>query len=107
MSKASWGSAPSRGVGLPAAPTATFDRACGGPTVARALPDQLPDAPLIYLGASARQPYGPRPIAEVRAYALEMLDQLVDEGVKMLVIACNSASSAMLRDARERYDVPV
>ena len=36
-----------------------------------------------------------------------MLDQLVDEGVKMLVIACNSASSAMLRDARERYDVPV
>ncbi len=75
--------------------------------MARAILDQLPNEPVIYLGDSARQPYGPRPIAEVRAFALEMLDQLVDEGVKMLVIACNSASSAMLRDARERYDVPV
>ena len=49
----------------------------------------------------------PKPIAEVREYALECLDHLVDAGVKMLVIACNSASAAMLRDARERYDVPV
>ena len=47
------------------------------------------------------------PIAEVREYALQMLDQLVAQGVKALVIACNSASSACLRDARERYDVPV
>src|SRR6185312_4718832 len=47
------------------------------------------------------------PIAEVREYALECLDHLVEAGVKMLVIACNSASAAMLRDARERYDVPV
>lgn len=75
--------------------------------MARAILDQLPNEPIVYLGDSARQPYGPRPIAEVRAFALEMLDRLVDEGVKMLVIACNSASSAMLRDARERYDVPV
>ena len=49
----------------------------------------------------------PRPIAEVRAFALDVMDQLVGEGVKMLVIACNSASSAVLRDARERYGVPV
>lgn len=75
--------------------------------MARAILDQLPDEPVVYLGDSARQPYGPRPIAQVRAFALEMLDELVAEGVKMLVIACNSASSAMLRDARERYDVPV
>ncbi|WP_067483209.1 glutamate racemase [Actinomadura hibisca] len=89
------------------APIGVFDSGFGGLTVARAIFDQLPDEPILYLGDSARQPYGPRPIAQVRAYALEMLDELVAEGVKMLVIACNSASSAMLRDARERYDVPV
>ncbi|WP_030169576.1 glutamate racemase [Spirillospora albida] len=88
-------------------PIGVFDSSFGGLTVARAILDQLPAEPILYLGDSARQPYGPRPIAEVRAYALEMLDELVGEGVKMLVIACNSASSAMLRDARERYDVPV
>ena len=57
----------------------------------------------LYLGDTARQPYGPKPIGEVREYALECLDHLVDQGVKALVIACNSASAAMLRDARERY----
>ncbi|SEF90069.1 glutamate racemase [Thermomonospora echinospora] len=89
------------------APIGVFDSGYGGLTVARAILDQLPDEPILYLGDSARQPYGPRPIAEVRAFALEMLDRLVAEGVKMLVIACNSASAAMLRDARERYDVPI
>ncbi|WP_344835861.1 glutamate racemase [Actinocorallia longicatena] len=89
------------------APIGIFDSGFGGLTVARAVLDQLPGEPILYLGDSARQPYGARPIAQVREYALEMLDQLVREGVKMLVIACNSASSAMLRDARERYDVPV
>ena len=59
------------------------------------------------MGDTARQPYGPKPIAEVREYALECLDHLVDRGVKALVIACNSASAAVLRDARERYEVPV
>jgi glutamate racemase len=52
-------------------------------------------------------PYGPKPIADVRAYALECLDQLVEQGVKLLVIACNSAAAACLHDARERYNVPV
>ncbi|MBC6457999.1 glutamate racemase [Actinomadura sp. HBU206391] len=89
------------------APIGIFDSGFGGLTVARAILDQLPGEPILYLGDSARQPYGPRPIAEVRSYALEMLDELVTEGVKMLVIACNSASAAVLRDARERYDVPV
>ena len=69
--------------------------------------DQLPHEQIIYLGDTARAPYGPRPIAQVRQYALECLDALVDQGVKALVIACNSASAAVLHDARERYDVPV
>ena len=89
------------------APIGIFDSGFGGLTVARAVLDQLPHEPVLYYGDTARQPYGPRPIAEVRAYALECLDHLVDQGVKMLVIACNSASAAVLHDARERYAVPV
>jgi glutamate racemase len=89
------------------APIGIFDSGFGGLTVARSVIDQLPHESLVYLGDTARQPYGPKPIGEVREYALECLDHLVDEGVKGLVIACNSASAAMLRDARERYDVPV
>jgi len=89
------------------APIGIFDSGFGGLTVARSVIDQLPHESVVYLGDTARQPYGPKPIAEVREYALECLDHLVDQGVKALVIACNSASAAMLRDARERYDVPV
>jgi glutamate racemase len=84
-----------------------FDSGVGGLTVARAIIDQLPHEAIHYVADTARQPYGPRPIAQVRRYALEVMDHLVDNDVKMLVIACNSASAAVLRDARERYDVPV
>lgn len=89
------------------APIGIFDSGFGGLTVARSVIDQLPHESITYVGDTARQPYGPKPIGEVREYALECLDHLVDRGVKALVIACNSASAAMLRDARERYDVPV
>ena len=89
------------------APIGIFDSGFGGLTVARSVIDQLPHESVVYLGDTARQPYGPKRIAEVREYALECLDHLVDRGVKALVIACNSASAAVLRDARERYDVPV
>src|SRR5436190_22031017 len=89
------------------APIGIFDSGFGGLTVARAVIDQLPHESVLYLGDTARQPYGMKPLGEVREYALECLDHLVDQGVKTLVIACNSASAAVLRDARERYDVPV
>lgn len=89
------------------APIGIFDSGFGGLTVARSVIDQLPHESIVYVGDTARQPYGPKPIGEVREYALECLDHLVALGVKALVIACNSASAAMLRDARERYDVPV
>ncbi|MGJ3508537.1 glutamate racemase [Enemella sp. A6] len=91
----------------PEAPIGIFDSGFGGLTVARAVVDQLPGEHVIYLGDTARAPYGDLPIAVVREYALECLDYLVAQGVKALVIACNSASAAVLRDARERYDVPV
>lgn len=89
------------------APIGVFDSGVGGLTVARAIRDSLPHESLTYVGDTAHSPYGTKSIADVREYALGVLDQLVDEGVKMLVIACNTASAAMLRDARERYSVPV
>jgi glutamate racemase len=89
------------------APIGVFDSGVGGLTVARAILDQLPHEELHYVGDTANGPYGPLPLADVRRHALAVMDDLVHSGVKALVIACNSASSACLRDARERYDVPV
>lgn len=89
------------------APIGIFDSGVGGLTVARAILDQLPNESILYIGDTARGPYGPRPLAEVRDFSLETLDFLVEQGVKALVIACNTASAAMLRDARERYSLPV
>jgi glutamate racemase len=89
------------------APIGVFDSGVGGLTVARAIRDSLPHESLTYVGDTAHSPYGNKSMADVREYSLGVLDQLVDEGVKMLVIACNTASAAMLRDARERYSVPV
>ena len=88
-------------------PVGVFDSGVGGLTVARAIIDMLPDEEMIYVGDTGNGPYGPLPIADIRAHALAIMDDLVERGVKALVIACNSASSACLRDARERYDVPV
>src|SRR5580704_13581683 len=89
------------------APIGVFDSGVGGLTVARAIIDQLPDEDIIYVGDTGNGPYGPLSIPEIRAHALAIGDDLVSRGVKALVIACNSASAACLRDARERYDVPV
>lgn len=89
------------------APVGVFDSGVGGLAVARAIRDSLPHESLTYVGDTAHSPYGNKSMADVREYSLGVLDQLVDEGVKMLVIACNTASAAMLRDARERYSVPV
>ena len=88
-----------------------FDSGVGGLTVARAVLNQLPGEQILYIGDTAHSPYGPRPIEEVRRLALGVMDELVDSGVKMLVIACNTASAAVLHDARSRYtqgkEVPV
>jgi len=86
-------------------PIGVFDSGVGGLTVARAIIDQLPDESVLYIGDSANTPYGPKPIARVRELALDIMDRLVRSDVKMLVIACNSASAAVLHDARERYQV--
>ena len=89
------------------APIGIFDSGFGGLTVARAVMDQLPNEDIVYLGDTARAPYGDQSIAAVREFSLECLDHLCSLGVKALVIACNSASAAIRADARERYPVPV
>ena len=85
------------------APIGIFDSGVGGLTVARAIIDQLPNESVIYLGDTLNTPYGTKTIQEVRDLAIDVMDRLVDQGVKLLVIACNTASAAVLRDARERY----
>ena len=85
-------------------PIGVFDSGVGGLTVARAIIDQLPAESITYIGDTAHGPYGPRPQDEVRGLALDVLDALVAQGVKMLVIACNTASAATLDVARERYE---
>lgn len=88
---------------MDARPIGIFDSGVGGLTVARAIIDQLPHESIVYVGDTLNSPYGPKSLAEVRGLALAVMDQLVESGVKLLVIACNSASAAVLRDARERY----
>jgi glutamate racemase len=88
-------------------PIGILDSGVGGLTVARAIIDQLPHESIRYVGDTLNGPYGPKPIAQVREFSLAIMDRLVADGVKALVIACNSASAATLRDARERYPVPV
>ncbi|MFT0846704.1 glutamate racemase [Actinomycetaceae bacterium L2_0104] len=85
-------------------PIGVFDSGVGGLTVARAIIDQLPAESIIYIGDTARTPYGPKSLATVREYALDIMDTLVADGVKMLVIACNTATAAVLDEARERYE---
>lgn len=80
-----------------------FDSGVGGLTVARAVLNQLPGEQILYIGDTAHTPYGPKSIDEVRSLALGVMDELVGAGVKMLVIACNTASAAVLHDARRRY----
>jgi glutamate racemase len=86
-----------------ARPIGIFDSGVGGLTVARAIIDQLPHESIVYVGDTLNSPYGPKSLAQVRSLALTVMDELVESGVKLLVIACNSASAAVLRDARERY----
>ncbi len=90
-------------------PIGMFDSGFGGLTVARAVIDLLPGERLVYVGDTGRYPYGPRPQPEVRGFALEIARHLVDDhGVKLLVVACNTAAAAgPLGELEQRFAVPV
>jgi len=89
-------------------PIAMFDSGFGGLTVARAVLDLLPDEHLVYVGDTARYPYGPRPQAEGRTYAREIATHLVTaHDAKLVVVACNTAAAAALDDLAVDLTVPV
>lgn len=88
-------------------PIGVFDSGLGGLTVLRAIIDLLPDERIVYFGDTGRFPYGPKPAHEVLAHALEITDVLLDRGVKLLVVACNSAAAAALDTLQAKLDIPV
>jgi glutamate racemase len=88
-------------------PIGIFDSGVGGLTVARAVIDLLPHESVIYFGDTARFPYGPKPLAQVRRFAKQDVELLLAEDVKLVVVACNTASSAALDELRAAYQVPI
>ena len=88
-------------------PIGVFDSGLGGLTVAREIARTLPDESILYFGDTLRCPYGPRDQSEVRTFALEIASLLAAEGVKLIVIACNTATAAALAAAQQEFDVPV
>ena len=89
------------------APIGVFDSGFGGITVAREIAKALPNESIVYLGDSARCPYGPRDLAEVDGFVQQIGGWLVDRGVKLVVIACNTATAAGLAHAQRTFPVPV
>lgn len=94
-------------VGFDNAPIGVFDSGFGGLTVLRELVRLLPNEDIVFVGDSKRCPYGPRALEEVRGFVIEICDYLVSRGCKMIVIACNTATAAGLREAQRRFDVPI
>jgi glutamate racemase len=88
-------------------PIGVFDSGVGGLTVLSEIRRRLPGEATVYLGDNARTPYGPRPAAEVREFTLECAHWLLGQGVKLLVIACNTATSRALADVRAASPIPV
>lgn len=88
-------------------PIGIFDSGVGGLTVVRAVRELMPQENLIYFGDTARSPYGPRELEEIRRFAFEIMDFMVSCDVKMMVMACNTMASASYEEAKERYDVPI
>ncbi len=88
-------------------PIGVFDSEVGGLTVLRELQRQLPHESTIYLGDTARYPYGPKPLRQVRQFAFEIMRFFLDREVKLVVVACNTATAAALPELRKAFAVPV
>ncbi|HEX6058116.1 MAG TPA: aspartate/glutamate racemase family protein, partial [Gemmatimonadaceae bacterium] len=89
------------------APIGVFDSGIGGLTVAREIMRQLPHESIIYFGDTARVPYGPKSPETVRRYAREITGFLREQGVKAVVVACNTATAHALPMLREELPMPV
>ncbi len=89
------------------APIGVIDSGVGGLTVAKEIMKLLPNEQIYYVGDNARCPYGPRPIAEVRKYTWQMASALMQKNIKLLVIACNTATAAALNSLQKKLPIPV
>jgi glutamate racemase len=88
-------------------PIGLFDSGVGGLTVARAVFAHLPNESIIYFGDTERTPYGPRPLDEVKGFVMQIVEFLVEQGVKLAVIACNTGTAAGLEAVNETFDIPI
>ncbi|MDQ3303244.1 MAG: glutamate racemase, partial [Actinomycetota bacterium] len=88
-------------------PIGVFDSGVGGLTVLSEIRDRLPYEHTVYFGDTARVPYGVRDLAEVRWFAFEIIRYLIGMDVKLVVIACNTATAAALKAAQRTFDVPI
>ncbi|MEP7059988.1 MAG: glutamate racemase [Actinomycetota bacterium] len=90
-----------------ARPIGVFDSGVGGLTVARALMEHIPGESLVYIGDTARFPYGPRSVEEIRRFGMQIADELIGLDVKMLVVGCNSVEVSAIDQIADRHGVPV
>ncbi|MDA8080245.1 MAG: glutamate racemase [Actinomycetota bacterium] len=89
-------------------PIGIFDSGFGGLTIVRALVDLVPNESLVYFGDSARYPYGPRVASEVVGFSHQIAEYLISNyDVKMLIVACNTASSVALDSLKDRFSIPI
>ena len=93
--------------GADARPIGVFDSGVGGLTVLAELNRRLPAESTVYLGDNARTPYGPRPADDVRRFTTEAVEWLLAQDVKLLVLACNTATARALPDVRDLSPIPV
>lgn len=88
-------------------PIGFLDSGVGGLTVVRELMRQLPHEEIVYIGDSARAPYGPRPAGQIREYTWQLVNFLLTQNVKMIVFACNTATAVSWEEVKEALDIPV
>ena len=89
------------------APIGVFDSGLGGISVVRQITRDMPHERVLYFGDSANAPYGTKTPAQVRELSFRIVERFVSQGVKAVVIACNTATSAAVNDLRDTYDIPI
>lgn len=88
-------------------PIGFLDSGVGGLTVVREVMRQLPHEQVVFIGDQARTPYGPRPAEQIRDFTWQMVDFLLTQDVKMIVLACNTATSVVWEEVKQKLDIPV
>ena len=88
-------------------PIGVFDSGLGGLTVVKAIQDLLPNESVIYLGDTARVPYGNKSQQTIKKYSFQIADFLIENGAKIIVIACNTASALAIEDVKKYVEIPV